>query len=417
MANQNYIDYLNNLKRPYIKICRLRFLQPDGSTAFALDNDYMGKRNKTFIASGNLSVNLQNGQRRNASVTLDNVNEEYDYQYGKMWFGQEIALDEGMILPDGTEYYIQQGVFLIDNPQEDVKTNGRTARYNLVDKWANLDGSHLGNLEGTYEVAVGTNIFNPIVALLAEDRGNGLPLDGITPVFTEYYNLKTQKLPDGTTVSFLDSPYTLTVDAGSTKADVVLGLCEMINAWVGYDASGALRIDPSQDDIRDATKPIAYSFSMSETSLLGLSYTVKDEDMYNDYIVVGDQLDDNSQPFARAMNYDPKSDTNINIVGKKTYREEANGYGTDTQCKDLAVWKLKRATVLKKAVNVSASQVLHLQENQLIEIVRTDKEDSPVERHLIQGFSRPLVGTQPMTINAVSVMDFPDLTVITRDSL
>lgn len=44
--------------------------------------------------------------------------------------------------------------------------------------------------------------------------------------------------------------------------------------------------------------------------------------------------------------------------------------------------------------------------NQLVTITRTDKPGSPVERHLVQGFSRPLGATGEMTVEAVSVQDF-----------
>lgn len=413
MIGENYVTYLDAVKRPFIKLCRLRFLNPDGSTAFALDNNVMKKWNKTFIANGSIDVNLQNGQRRTASIELDNVNEEYSFQYGKMWFGTEVALDEGLILPDGTEFYIQQGVFLIDSPQESVQPVGDTASYTLVDKWSNLDGTHFGNLENTYEVPVNTNIFTPISDILAEDRGNGLPIDNVTPIYTDYYNGMTQTLTDGTTVSLVLTPYTLTVDGGSTKADVILGLVAMVNGMIGYDPSGALRVDPSQDDIADKTKPVTWRFSQKNSELLGMSYTVNDKDVYNDYIVVGAELENNAQPKARAENFDPASDTNINIIGRKTYREEASGYGTEKMCKDLAVWKVKRSTVLQKSVSISCSQLLHIQENTIVEIERTDKEGSPVERHLVQGFSRPLTGTGNMTINAISVLDFPKLKVTT----
>ena len=155
-------------------------------------------------------------------------------------------------------------------------------------------------------------------------------------------------------------------------------------------------------------------FSQKDSVLLGMTYTVNASNVYNDYIVVGAELDDNTQPCARAQNFDPRSDTNINLIGRKTHREEASGYGTNTMCRDLAVWKVKRSTVLQKAVSISCSQLMHLQENCIVEIERTDKEGSPIERHLVQGFSRPLAGNSPMTINAVSVLDFPNLTVTTR---
>ena len=417
MTREAYNEYLSLLRKPFIKTCRLRFLNPDGSTAFALDDNPLHRKNKTFIAEGQLSVNLQNGQRRTVTITLDNTNEEFSYQYGKLWFGQEIALDEGLMLDDDTPYYLQQGVFLINTPTNRVDPRGNTMELNLVDKWANLDGTLRGTLEGTYEVNAGSNIFTPIAALLAEDRGNGIPLDRVTPIFTNYYNGMTQTLSDGTVAYLTNAPYTLTVEGGQSKADVILGLTGMVNAWVGYDPSGALRVDPSQDDISDATKPISWTFGTDETTLLGMTYEVRKTEIYNDVIVVGANLEDFTQPKARATKYDPSSDTNVNLIGKITYREDQSGYATQTQCEDLAVWKLKRMSALQKAVTISCSQLMHIRENELVEIRRTDKVGSPVERHLIQGFSRPLVGSNQMTINAVSVVDVPDITVTTSDTL
>lgn len=405
-------DYLNSLRRDFKKLCRLRFLNPNGTTAFALDNNPKNNRSRTFIATGSVTANLQNGQRMSATVTLDNAGGEYETAVNKIWFGQEVALDEGLVLSNGEEYYRQTGVFLIDNPTEKIDPTTRTVTYRLLDKWAALDGTLGGNLEGTYEVPVGTNIFEPITDLLQEDRGNGLPLDAVPPVYTEYYNGKTQELTDGTIASMTDSPYTLTVSGdGGTKAQVILGLAGMVNAWVGYDSTGRLRIDPSQDDIIDIQKPVLWRFTPEEAQLLGLTYTVKKEDVYNDYIVVGEQLDDYTQPGGRAVNYDPRSDTNVNLIGRKTKRESASGYATVTQCRDLAEWRLKRSSVLQKAVSVSCIQMMHIDLNSLVEIVRTDKPGSPVERHLIQGFTRPLAYNGAMTISAVSVNDFPVATV------
>lgn len=408
---EKWMDYLEQLRRPFIKLARLRFLQPDGSTAFAVDSNEQNPLSKTFIADGEIQVNLQNGQRRGFSATLDNVDEQFSYNVNRVWFGSEIALDEGLILSDGSDYYIQQGIFLANEPVEDIEPGRHTMSFNMVDKWANLDGTLSGNLEGTYEVAVGTFIFDPIVALLSEDRGNGLPVDVTTPIFTDYYNDLTQQLPDGTSVAITDSPYTLRIEGGSTKADVILGLAGMVNAWVGYDSSGALRIDASQDDIIDADKPVLWRFSQDEAQLLGLSYSINNSEVYNDYIVIGQMLDDNSQPGARAQNWDAASDTNIGQIGYKTYHDSGNNFATVQQCSDYAEWMLKRVTVLKKTVSVRCSQLMHLRENELIELIRSDKEGSPIERHLIQGFSRPLVGTEPMTINCISTADFPTATI------
>ena len=406
-------DYMKMLRKPYIKLARLRFLQPDGSTAFAIDNNPLGRRSGAFLQEGSITVNLQNGRRRSASVTLSNLDHAFDYNVNGVWFGTQIALDEGLILSDGSEYYIQQGVFLIETPDEELMPKSRTAHYNLVDKWANLDGTLFGNLESIYEVKAGTNIYAPISALLKLDRGNGYQIDPVLPVFTEYYNGKTQALPGGGTALLTNAPYTLRIDSESgTMADVALGCAGMVNAWIGYDQAGALRLDPSQDDIVDTSKPVQWQFSQEEVQFLGATYTVKNTEVYNDYIIIGEALDSGAQIAGRATNMDPQSDTNIySSIGRKAKRESASGYYTVQQCQDLAAWKLKRATVLQKSVSIQCSQMFHLNENELVEIVRSDKPGSPVERHLIMGFTRPLGAVGQMTINAVSTNDFPIATL------
>lgn len=398
----------------FSKLARLRFLNPDGTTAFSVDNDPMNPKSGAFIRSGSVTVNLQNGVRRTADVTLANVDGAFDYNVEKVWFGSEIAVDMGAKLPDGTELYFPQGVYRVTGPGETVKPNERTAHFALTDKWAGLDGTMGGTLESSYIVNAGTNIFEPIAALLKTDRGDGQPFDRETPVFTDYYNGKTQALPDGTTAAITDTPYTLTVDSEEgSAADVVLGLAEMLVAWVGYDPAGRMRVEPSQNDILDTEKPVAWRFSLEEAQVLGLAYDVKIQDVKNDYIVCGMMGDDFAQPAARAKNLDPRSDTNINLIGRRTKRESKPEFATQTICSDYAEWMVKRTTVLHRAVTVSCNQIFHLTENTLIEIVRSDLPDSPVEKHLVQGFTLPFSGTEPMSITATSVHDFPSITLST----
>lgn len=408
-------DYTRLVRKPgYTKLCRLRFLNPDGSTAFSLDNDPYNRRSGAFIAAGNLNVNLQNGTRRTADVTLNNADAEFDYNYNKVWFGTEIALDMGLALTDGTEFYLPQGVFRVVTPTEDVNPSGNSVHFQLSDKWSGLDGTLNGNLEASYIVNEGTNIFAPISTLLASDRGDGQPFDRESPIFTEYYNGKTQALPDGTSAPLTNAPYDLVVDSDDgTIAELILQLCGMVNAWVGYDRSGRLRIDPSQDDIDDADKPVLWRFSMDETQLISMAYESKISDVKNDYIVVGMQASDYSQPAARVQNLDPQSDVNINLIGRRTKRESKPEFATQQICEDYAVWMAKRTAVLHKAVTISCSQLFHLEENGLIEIIRTDKNPAVAELHLIQGFSIPLATDQPMSITATSVNDFPNVTVTT----
>ena len=66
---ERWATYLNALEGPFLKLARLDFLQPDGSLAFSIDNNHKNRRAGAFIQEGELTVNLQNGQRRQAAIT------------------------------------------------------------------------------------------------------------------------------------------------------------------------------------------------------------------------------------------------------------------------------------------------------------------------------------------------------------
>ena len=405
-------EYLSQLRTDFTKIAKLEFLNPDGTVAYVLDNNAMNRRSGAFLQSGTVSCNRNNGKRRQATVTLVNLDDEYEYAVNHIWFGQQIRLSEGLILPDGSEYYISQGVFLIENPQETLKPGQKTVTYNLADKWANLDGTLFGNLEDVYSVEADTNIFNAMASLLLLDRytmeNNGAnPVDPVAPLFTDYYNGKTQTLTDGTVVSLIEAPHDFISNSAGTLAEVMLGLNEMIAGDIGYNQVGRLVVNPSQDDILDTDKPILWEFTQNDKTLLGLTYSPKPTEVYNDVIVAGATSDTNATPIGRAQNRDPSSDTCISRIGLKTKRIEMSDYYSDQMCQDYADWQLKRMSVLSKQVTVSCTQMFHIAENELITVERSDKPGSPVERHLITGFSRPIAQTGAMTINCVSVNDIP----------
>ena len=404
-----YTQYLSTVRGPFQKLARLDFLQPDGSLAFSIDNNPLNARSGAFIQEGDLSVNLQNGMRRQATITLSNLDSAYDYNVNKVWFGQQIRLMEGLVLPDGTGFYLPQGVFYVKNPEETFMPNSRIARYNLVDKWAYLDGTLFGNLEGWALIEINEDIFNAISQLLLRDRGNGMPIDNVPPIFTTYYNGKTITRTDGTTAPWTNTPYTARFDNRSnTLATLLLELNKMLVGWIGYDSTGHLRVDAAYEDILDSNKPVQWEFSPQEVNFLGATYSVKNTEVYNDIIVNGTALSGNHVPSGRAVNQDSSSDTNIyGPLGMRTKVFEENYYYADAQCQELAEWYLKQNSVLKKSVSIQSSQIFHLRENELVTIRRTDKPGAPVERHLVTGYTRPIAQAGAMTIDCTSVNDFP----------
>ena len=431
--SDRYQMYLSMLERPFKKVTRLEFLQPDNSVAFALGgrqqkSSAQGRDTRAFIQSGNLSVNLQNGQRRTASVTLSNLDSAFDYAVNKLWFGQRLRLSMGIDLPSFGEFYLPQGVFYVRNPQSLVSYKERTTTLSLADKWSYLDGSLFGKLDATYTVDRGTDIFSAMASLLQLNRytyGSGETdpmkwIDNITPVFTDYYTGRTYSVAnsDGSITSDIqmtDTPYVISEERGSSIGSLLLKLNDMLAGLIGYDATGALRVDPSQDDVSDADKPVLFSFGMDKPNLAKLSESPQPADIFNTVIIAGEGLTGTSV-WAKASNIDPKSDTNVNLIGMKLYTEERADYWNADQCASLARWQLKRKTILQKSVSIESSQMFHLYENGIVAVRRTDKMGSPIEKHLIQGFSIPLAETGSMSISCVSVNDLPNFTTETHTS-
>ncbi len=442
---QNYLRIVANPDKMQI-ITKIEFLNPDNTVAYALDGTYKRRYgypdSRAFIQDGNVNISLNNGQRRTASVRFENLDNAFDYAINKLWFGQRIRLSKGVILSDGSEFYLPLGIFYLNSPKTGWKPNSRTAEYQLVDKWAYLDGSLFGNLESTYEVLVkrinkadGTldyyerpNIFDAMQEILHLSKFTHKytpditqQIDGVTPVFTDYYNNRFTTIKEYTdrngeaipeqrfTMNLL--PKTVTTSMGGTYAKVLLDLNSILAGWIGYDANGALRVDPSQDDLNDADKPVMWSFTENSKTFFGLDETANPSQVFNDIIIWGEGLN-GEVVGARATNYDPISDTNANLIGLKTYVESSDINYTNEQCQALANWYLKRKTVLQKSVSFSCSQMFHLQENNLISVLRSDKPNKPIEKHLIQAMTIPLNRTSAMSITATSVSDFPEVTEV-----
>ena len=425
MPNTQYKEYLQKIANPdeIDKLAKLEFLNDDGTIAFVIDNN--SQRNslgysagsRAFLQDGTLSVSLQNGKRRQASISFANLDGEFDFAVNKLWFGQKVRLMMGVRLSDGTEFYLPQGIFYIDSPQLDWKPNSRQASYSLTDKWAYLDGTLFGELRDTYEVATGSNIFNAMQRILQISKYSLSPsariidmIDPIAPLFTDYFNNRTTTV-NGQAYANNLVPYDIVIERGGAYADILSELNDLIAGWIGYDATGRLTVLPSENDIADQTKPVQWDFTTESKTFLGLSETANIGDVCNEYTVIGEALDSNVSPLGRAINNDAASDTSIGRIGRKSQIESASGYYTKEQCAALAVFRLKRSTVLQKSVTITCSQMFHLQENNLITVRRTDKQGSPIERHLIQSFTIPLNQTGTMSITATSVTDYPNITV------
>lgn len=404
---EKYYEYINKLKGNFSPAIKIQWLNKDGSVQKEITNDYIDM-------SGTLSVNMNNGSRRTCDIKVDNTNGEFPIDISSVWYNQKIKIWTGLYLDDGTPYYFPQGVFYITSATETNTPTGRTVTLQCTDKWAFLDGSLYGYLDGIYIVPLGTNIYDAITKLLQTSRFTGQnviesgepienAVDSSAPMLSSYYINKTYNDGD-TTYNAIETPYEIRMEYGKTYADILLEFATILGAYIYYDVDGRLTIEPTQDDISDASKPILWTFTPDEQEFLSEDSTHDFQTFYNDVIVVGYILNGH-QAIGRAQNTNLSSQTCIQMNGLKTkepYQDTA--YYTDEQCNELAAYYLKQLTIKQRSVTITSSPIYHLRENRLVDCIRPyTYVEEPL---LVSGFSIPIGTTGSMTINATSVNEF-----------
>lgn len=402
-----YNEYLKKLKTNFKPAIKLEWLNPDNSVKYEITNKYVDM-------SGTLSIGMENGTRRTADITLDNSDGYFSVDINNVWYGNRIKLWMGLYLDDTTPYYLPQGLFCVVSVTESNTPNNRTVTMHLVDKWCYLDGTMFGNLDGIYVVNINTNIYEATQSLLNLSRFTGkdvdtnvepkdYAVDNIKPSFSSYYIGKTYVTNDKT-YNAIETPYEIRMEYGKTYADILLEFATMLGAYIYYDADGRLTIEPTQDDISDASKPILWTFTPNEQEFMSEESTHDFSTFYNDILVIG-YITNGAQAKGRAQNTNPSSPTSINAVGIKTYPPyEDTTYYTDEQCNELAKYYLKRQTIKQRSVQITSSPMYHLEENRLINCIRPYTYDE--EPLLVSEISLPIGTTGSMTITATSVNEF-----------
>lgn len=388
-----FYDYLEALKRPVIVPClKLEWLNPDDTVDYEITTDL-------YNTNGMLNVTNQSGCRRTFNLQIHNEDGKYNIDVNKVWLGQKVKLYLGLYI-DGIPYLIQQGVFYITNPTDIINPSTKCIQLNCTDKWAYLDGSLFGNLDGIYKIPVNSNIFSATKELLLTDRGNGIPLDSTKPNISTFFNTKMTKLSNGKLVPVLNTPFTATIDKGQTYADVLLQFNTMLAGVIYYDTVGRLNIEPNEEDLLDKNKEIVYKFDQYNSTILSKSQEFRFTDVFNDILCVG-ATTNGYLAKGRATNNNIKSDLCVQRIGKKTKVYEDTNYYTDDLCQDWANYLLRNNTILQTSINIATIPLYHLDVNKLITITNP-KNHLQEEKFLINSLSIPL-GLGQMTISAASV--------------
>ena len=330
-----YFDYLDKLKDNNKIAIKIAWLNYDDTVAFEFTDEL-------YDLSGTLNVNRQNGTRRTCTISLNNSRNRFPIDFNNIWFGQKFKLWMGVYLDDTTPFYIPQGVFYVKDPSDIYSPTEKKVTIEGVDKWAMLDGTLGGYIDGIYETSINTNLFDAIRNLLLTSRftGNILArdsvnvydaLDPVIPLLDSYY-----LNADGSIKDIAKCPYTAIQERGKTYADILLEYADILGAAIYYDANGRLVVKPLHENIYDDDKEILWDFTVNEKEFMGLEQKSSFTKVYNDVIVLGNIIS-GKQAKARVQNTNPMSNTCVSKIGLKTRPPyEDTQYVTDEQCKALA---------------------------------------------------------------------------------
>lgn len=293
----------------------------------------------SYIVEENISYSdeYKSGQRRSISVDVAN----YDGAWfpnpvkGKNWSGIKFQLYVG-ILYKGVVFWFPSGIYYISNPT--INMSEDSASFELVDKFAMLDGSLGGTTESEYKINVNDNVCDSIASLLKLDIGNGDIFDVKKFLFPSKY--VTEK-----------TPYTLEKNPESNIGEIILELAEMLSCEIAYNKGGYLEMISSDELSKIDEKPVMLHITDEDIELSGVSINIDYTKIINKVTVVGSNINGNIFDYT-AVNDNPASPSSIYFTPPNfKYISDDNIY-SDELCKERAEYELQKSSFLGLSISV-----------------------------------------------------------------
>ena len=330
---------------------RLYVLHEDETPSIDISSDFV---------SGSLSVTYQSGQRRTLSVTLVNKDNRYkpDPINSIIWIGTKFRLDAG-IIADGTLYWKQQGVFVLNDPSRSRNGSQSTISLSLCDKFGMLDGTVYGRTSLRTIVPQGVSVRQAFYTILGTDIGNGHAFD-VKPIHFDsaYYNINTY--------------YTIKQEAGQNIGDILTEMGESLACDVYYDEYGYMCVKSNQLDFINNNFPVAYIINEADRGV-SFSMTENWSKMRNKIIVKGN-IANGYQFTATSENRSLKSPFCIQYNGEVSEVIEDGALYSDTLCMDRAMYEMIKSSRGVRTLNITFPFMPLMDVNQSVLVTSVDYE-------------------------------------------
>lgn len=347
--------------------------------------------------AGTLSINYQQGVRRSCTVTLNDTFGTYVPTLNDQIFGfdTKFKLYIGLYdLVNDDIYWFSQGVFYTINPTAAHANSNKTVTVNGVDKFGFL-GSETGynQLEGTYIIQAGSNLYKAIRDILMLELGNGRVIDPVPPVFdTTFLNYTV--------------PYDIKKSPGSYLSEILIDLANTLGANIYYDSEGRLTITSGTTDIYYSQESSIWDFSDILPEYMDASISLNTIDAINVVTVVGNQISSGSVFIGVAENHNPSSPTAIEKIGKKHYYEDSANLPNQIRADEYAKYILNIKSIIQTAINFNSTLIPHLDVNKVITISDNYYKYNQ-ERFIIQSLSIPLDTKNSIQISCNNISSLP----------
>lgn len=275
------------------------------------DDETPMKDVSTYVLSGSLNYNYQQGQTHSLTLELSNSDGYWVAApiNGTIWRGTKFRLDIGLYY-EGTVFWRRCGIFVLKSSNFSGGTSQKVS-LQLHDKFALYDGTIGRRIDSDFAIEAGQPLKKSIGACIVGDDKNK-PIDSKTIYFES-------------DLSEITTPYKITKTPNTNLGDIIIELADMVSHDVFYNETGNLVLRPGTEStiisgkiiasVPYESRPVQWHY----TDYKHLSY--KDPSYSIDYgaitnkVVVKGAISGGTQCKGVAENNNPYSKSNIDLCG------------------------------------------------------------------------------------------------------
>lgn len=337
---------------------RVDIYEFDGATLWMRDAPLVG---------GNVSVDVDRGERRMCDLVLDNNDRTLDHHPEGFWYDKIIKVIWG-IETDEAIWETQLGEFMID------AIAGEHFPYTLSVKTRDYTKKLMQDKFGVATAFSALSGVADVIKIIASGNTDD-PLVGVSKF----------NLDDGGATLAVDVVF----ERQTTRWDAITQVADSYGLEVFFDRFGFLVLRPYRDPV---LSPTVFSFQtgIPDGNLVRFTKSSNDTRIVNHFTVTGAASETGVPAFGEASNTEPSSPTRINKIGRRSDGID-NALLTDSEaCVALAELYLKVAGLESYEINMGAINAPWLDVGEAIMFIDPRPAPNEPDRYYLTTLDLPL---------------------------